>query len=258
MMSQQNGLNGRLPEDMRNGRKDVPIGLSDDTRRGLELPFEVADIRRDRQRGNFVPTYVEGSTVIRRLNDTVPGWSHRIFDKPVIHAALDLVIVGVTLEVPYVHQDIVRVRSHDAYGQADLKQGQNNGKPLDLGFSIKSAVTDGIKKAATHLGVALNLYTEVRAEEQEQQAAQQQSQQPVAQGGDEVALPFQVQKIASFFEERAGVPRRDWLNVYGLSAPENLSARLARAILSGEDPQVQELCKIKAIAIAELKASAAS
>ncbi len=97
--------------------------------------------------GGKMLTYVEGHTVIHRLNDATNNqWTFSVdkIERMEIDQSNALVMAYVTLEIP----DLGR-RSHIGVQSVNARGGE------DL---VKGAVTDALKKAATLFGVGLELY----------------------------------------------------------------------------------------------------
>ncbi len=115
----------------------------------LEKPFAPAQIRQRRGRNGLLD-YVEGHSVIQRLNDALEGqWSfevvhHEIRDEEV------LVLGKLTAE------SIAKM----AFGTSQVTRERESGKAISLGDDLKAASTDAMKKCATFLGVGLHLYAE--------------------------------------------------------------------------------------------------
>jgi hypothetical protein len=135
----------------------------------LERAFAPNEVKSDvrRQTDGFEPVYVEAANVIRRLNEAFGqgGWTHEIvgdamFFPPPAVAIPQQVIVRVRLSVTFVDAETSQryAASHEQYGSCMLKRGRNDSF-VDPGSDFKAAVTDGIKKCATYLGVALDLYS---------------------------------------------------------------------------------------------------
>lgn len=104
--------------------------------------------------------YIKGAEVIHRLNEVFEGeWSHEIKE---VYIETDDILVTVRLTV-WVPQENgpERVIIKEHFGSATVKRydsGPRKGQIVDYGNAFKSATTDGIKKAASLLGVGLYLY----------------------------------------------------------------------------------------------------
>jgi len=115
----------------------------------LEKPFEREQIRQ-RQGRNGMLDYVEGHSVIQRLNDALESaWSFEI-----THHELkdDEVIVLGRLTAGTI--------SKMAFGTSQVTRERDSRQPISFGDDLKSASTDALKKCATFLGVGLHLYAE--------------------------------------------------------------------------------------------------
>jgi hypothetical protein len=117
----------------------------------LEKPFAPAQIRQRKGR-NGVLDYVEGHSVIQRLNEALDGaWSFEVIhhevreDEVLVLGKLSLGAEGVTKM---------------SFGASQVTREKTTGKPLSLGDDLKAAATDCLKKCATFLGVGLHLYAE--------------------------------------------------------------------------------------------------
>jgi len=104
--------------------------------------------------------YIKGAEVIHRLNEVFGGeWSLEI--KDVITEKDDILVhVCLTVWSPSEGQPL-KVIIKEQFGSASLKRydsGPRKGEVVDYGNAFKSATTDGIKKAASLLGIGLYLY----------------------------------------------------------------------------------------------------
>jgi hypothetical protein len=125
----------------------------------LAAPFEVTftDIR-----GGVELTYVSGEQVVRRLNEVlgVGGWSFRVLGHDINPEADEAWALG-ELVAEIGDRTVVRQQ----FGSQKLKRSRSTGVPLDIGFDLKGAATDAMKKCASLLGVGLYLSRkEARAE----------------------------------------------------------------------------------------------
>jgi hypothetical protein len=100
--------------------------------------------------------YVTGEQVISRLNRTLgfEGWSFRVLEHG-MHVEADeawvlgeLRVLGGDVQDPIVRQQ---------FGSQRIKRSRRDGAPLDIGFDLKAATTDCLKKCATLIGVGLYL-----------------------------------------------------------------------------------------------------
>jgi len=115
----------------------------------LEKPFEPAQIRQRKGR-NGVLDYVEGHSVIARLNAALDGaWSFEITHHEIREDEV-LVIGKLTAE------GITKM----AFGTSQVTREKGSGALVSLGDDLKAAATDAMKKCATFLGVGLHLYAD--------------------------------------------------------------------------------------------------
>lgn len=117
----------------------------------LSEPFETTytDIR-----GGVEITFISGEQVVSRLNEVlgVAGWSFRIL-RHEIHADADEVWALGEMRADIDGRTVVRQQ----FGSQKIKRSRNTGVALDLGFDLKGAATDAMKKCASWLGVGLYL-----------------------------------------------------------------------------------------------------
>jgi hypothetical protein len=118
----------------------------------LATPFDVTfrDLR-----GGVELEYVTGEQVTTRLNDELGflAWSFRIVEHG-IHSEADecwaLGELSVTVEG--------RTVTRQQFGSQKVKRSRSSGTPLDIGFDLKGAATDALKKCASLIGVGLYLW----------------------------------------------------------------------------------------------------
>jgi hypothetical protein len=117
----------------------------------LAAPFDVTftDVR-----GGIEVTFVSGEQVVTRLNEVlgVAGWSFRVLHQE-IHAEADEVWALGEMEADIDGKTVTRQQ----FGSQKIKRSRSTGVPLDLGFDLKGASTDAMKKCASWLGVGLYL-----------------------------------------------------------------------------------------------------
>src|SRR6266850_1427080 len=117
----------------------------------LSAPFEVTftDVR-----GGVELKYVSGEQVVTRLNEVlgVGGWSFRVLRHDVNSEADEAWALG-ELVAEIGERTVVRQQ----FGSQKIRRSRSTGAPLDLGFDLKGASTDALKKCASLLGVGLYL-----------------------------------------------------------------------------------------------------
>jgi hypothetical protein len=117
----------------------------------LSAPFEVTftDVR-----GGVELKYVSGEQVVTRLNEVlgVGGWSFRVLRHDVNSEADEAWALG-ELVAEIGERTVVRQQ----FGSQKVRRSRSTGAPLDLGFDLKGASTDAMKKCASLLGVGLYL-----------------------------------------------------------------------------------------------------
>ena len=115
----------------------------------LERPFAPEQIRQRKGRNGLLD-YVEGHSVIQRLNEALEGaWSFEIVHHEVREE--EVVVIGrLTAE------GIVKM----AFGGSQVTRERESGALISISDDLKAASTDAMKKCATFLGVGLHLYAE--------------------------------------------------------------------------------------------------
>jgi hypothetical protein len=115
----------------------------------LEKPFAPEQIRQRKGRNGLLD-YVEGHSVIQRLNEALEGtWSFEIVHHEIREE--EVLVVG-RLSA----DGIVKM----AFGGSQVTRERESGALVSLGDDLKAASTDALKKCATFLGVGLHLYAE--------------------------------------------------------------------------------------------------
>ena len=116
--------------------------------RRFTAEFPKSAIKYRKGGGNASYAYVEGFTIIRRLNEaTCNCWDHKVLN---LDFRADMVLATVEITIP-------GLGSRQHIGMVETRQ--NGG----LGDLVKGAVTDALKKAATLFGVGLDLRSRLRS-----------------------------------------------------------------------------------------------
>jgi hypothetical protein len=116
----------------------------------LEKAFEKDEIRQREGNLGKILDYIEGHSVIKRLNDTFEAeWSFTIL-KHEINIDVDEVFVLGELKA----KDIVKTQ----FGSSKITRDKNTKAIISLADDLKAAATDALKKTATMFGVGLYLY----------------------------------------------------------------------------------------------------
>lgn len=116
----------------------------------LEEPFGPEQIKQ--REGNFGKTldYIEGSSVIQRLNDSLEAkWSFDILEHKILDNTDEVVVLG-----KLAAGDIAKTQ----FGSSKITRARETGEMISLADDFKAAGTDALKKCATLLGVGLSLY----------------------------------------------------------------------------------------------------
>ena len=118
----------------------------------LATPFDVTfrDLR-----GGVELEYLTGEQITTRLNDELGflNWSFRILEHGIHAEADECWVLGeltVTLDGRTVHRQ--------QFGSQKVKRSRASGTPMDIGFDLKGAATDALKKCASLVGVGLYLW----------------------------------------------------------------------------------------------------
>ncbi len=123
----------------------------------LEKPFGPEQIKQ--REGNFgILDYVEGHTVIQRLNDAFDAdWSFVIVKHEIIKETDEVIVLG------ELGADNIRKTQ---FGSSRITRARNTGEMLSLADDLKASATDSLKKCATMLGIGLHLYNKTGANNQ--------------------------------------------------------------------------------------------
>lgn len=134
--------------------KFTEIGLSNDQLNILLKPTPKKYVKTRQGKGGQKWDYITGGYVTKVLNLAF-GWD---WDFKVIKYEFDLQIGQA-----FVHGRLtVRIGSRsikkEQFGRVDIKFRKGTDKPLDLGNDLKAATTDSLKKCASLIGVANDIY----------------------------------------------------------------------------------------------------
>ncbi len=129
----------------------VAVVPREDVYARLAAPFE--STFRD-TRGGVELEYITGEQCVSRLNEVlgVAGWSFRIVEHG-IHAEADEVWVFGEIVAEIDGRSVTRQQ----FGSQKIKRSRSTGAPLEIGFDLKGAATDALKKCASLIGVGLYL-----------------------------------------------------------------------------------------------------
>jgi hypothetical protein len=117
----------------------------------LAAPFDTTF--RD-NRGGVELEYVTGEQVVSRLCDVLglANWSFRVVEHGLNAEADEMWVLGeMTADVDG------KTVTRQQFGSQKLKRSRSSGAPLDIGFDLKGAATDSLKKCSSLLGVGLYL-----------------------------------------------------------------------------------------------------
>jgi len=126
----------------------------------LTAPFE--PVHRVPIGGGGDAPYLSGEQVVTRLNETLTplGWTFTVVEHG-IHAEADELWALGRLAVTHRPDSEGRLQPCDVvrmqFGSNKIKRAKASGQPLDIGFDLKGAATDALKKCATLIGIGLDL-----------------------------------------------------------------------------------------------------
>jgi len=121
----------------------------------LATPTPKKYIKKRKGRAGQVYDYVETNYVIGRLNATFfYNWNSEVIWQEIDKEA-GQVIVKIRLTVKFADGETV---TKEAFGGADIQRSKKTKKIIDLADCLKSAESDAIKKAASMLGIAWDVY----------------------------------------------------------------------------------------------------
>ena len=114
----------------------------------LGRPFSRDQIRQREGRSGKMLDYVEAHAVIDRLNEAFDGeWSFRI--KTYWKEDEEVVVMGILSACGQEKQQ---------FGCSQITRRKQDGQYASIGDDLKAAASDALKKCATAIGVALELY----------------------------------------------------------------------------------------------------
>jgi hypothetical protein len=117
----------------------------------LAAPFDVTF--RD-HRGGVELEYITGEQTVTRLNEVLgpDGWSFRVLEHGYNEEADEEWVLG-EIAARVDGAQVLRQQ----FGSQKIKRSRSTSTPLDIGFDLKGAATDSLKKCASLLGVGLYL-----------------------------------------------------------------------------------------------------
>jgi hypothetical protein len=126
-------------------------GVVADVYQRLAAPFE--STFRD-LRGGVELEYITGEQCVSRLNQVLGplGWSFVVREHGLNAEADEMWVLG---ELTVTLDGVTATRQQ--FGSQKIKRARQTGSPLDIGFDLKGATTDALKKCASLIGVGLYL-----------------------------------------------------------------------------------------------------
>jgi hypothetical protein len=118
-------------------------------------------------RGGVELEYITGEQAVSRLNEVlgVSGWSFRVLEHGYNQEADEFWVLA-EMSATFGGVNVVRQQ----FGSQKVKRSRSTDSPLDIGFDLKGATTDALKKCASLLGVGLYLSRKESPAEQGQSA----------------------------------------------------------------------------------------
>jgi hypothetical protein len=118
----------------------------------LDFLYQPFDVHTKPGKGQF--KFVESKDVIDRMNKAFMGnWSSEVLDSEVVE---DNIVVWARVKV--IDPETQQEYHQDGYGSSMIQRftfGDNQGKPVDLGNSYKSALSKAVKAACSRWGAGL-------------------------------------------------------------------------------------------------------
>lgn len=120
----------------------------------LSAAFDRHHTRRSGSAGEL--TYVTGEQVVSRLNTVLgfDGWTFRVKEHGVNADADEIWVLG---EMVVNSGDMLAPITREQFGSQKINRSRSSGTPNDIGFDLKGAATDCLKKCASLIGVGLYL-----------------------------------------------------------------------------------------------------
>jgi hypothetical protein len=154
-------------------------------------------------RGGVELEYHTGEQIVTRLNETLGflNWSFRVLEHG-IHAEADecwaLGEITVTIDG--------RTVTRQQFGSQKIKRSRSSGTPMDIGFDLKGAATDALKKAASLIGAGLYLWKKEPPATREPQGPRplQGQNQPTGSGSSPSSSGDRSTDLDSLFCEECG------------------------------------------------------
>lgn len=112
----------------------------------LTRPFPPELVKQRQGQGGKMLSYVETHAVIARLNEGCDAWSFEVVEHQVLEE--EVIVIG-----RLVADGVTKV----AFGGSAITRDRD-GRAVSVADDAKSAASDALKKAASLLGVALELY----------------------------------------------------------------------------------------------------
>lgn len=134
-------------------------------------------------RGGATFSYITGEQCATRLNTVLQpwNWSFKVKEHGIHHEADECWSLG-ELTATFVVDGERHTVTREQFGSQKIKRSRATGTPLDIGFDLKGAATDAMKKCATLIGVGLYLSEKDNPREDKESEYSDVAQQAIALG----------------------------------------------------------------------------
>lgn len=164
--------------------------------------------------------YVKGSYVKKALNYAFAwNWDFEVKEKG--REGDVLWVLGKLTVRTQNGQSIVK----EQFGRADIKFKKNSKDFLDYGNDLKAAATDALKKCASELGIASDVYAEEEYREIEIENVSDEEQQQMVDG-KKPATPEQIETIKKL------LPEKEWADVDSYGYTRQQAADKIKSLLA--------------------------
>jgi hypothetical protein len=153
-----------------------------------EFPEVFKDVR-----GGIELSYITGEQCVSRLNETlgVFGWSFDVIEHGFNQEADEIWAKGqLTVYEQTAEGFAGRKVTRTQFGSQKVKRSRTTDSPLDIGFDLKGATTDALKKCASLVGVGLYLSKKEHPAAREERAQPSSNGQATSSGGANAAETY--------------------------------------------------------------------
>ena len=212
----------------------TPYKFSDAVATILTRPFPGELVLKDKKAAarpdGFVPSYIPWDQVTKRLDEAFGmAWSWEITQRSIEGGTW---IVEGRLSVPLMTAEGREVSIVKSGIGACAIEVDANGRPVNIGDDLKTAVAEGMKRAAILLRVGIQLYERDNQKQDvvQQAAAQTQNNQSLP------AQPFQVKAVRDLLARYNAYPENYSCQALKVAKLEDITQLVAAQLLSGQHP----------------------